>query len=296
MTASQRTQSLFGELSGRRSRPEGALPPRTPLLLAIHGGTYTSAYFDVPGASLFAQAAANNIPMIAPNRPGYGASALLSASKMNIEGQARHLVRALQDAWQRYGTGTQGIFLIGHSIGGAIAATMAATLAEERTEVPLLGIAISGVGLNTPPEFQSQWEQLPDTPTVEMPQGVKDMVMFGPEGSFDPAMVRESDVANAAAPKPELIDIVGGWHLRARDILGRIRVPVHYRQAEFDRLWIVNQGEVDGFAAALSASPRVDAQMVSGTGHCMDFHHVGRALQTQQIGFALQCAGEHALR
>ena len=69
-----------------------------------------------------------------------------------------------------------------------------------------------------------------------------------------------------------------------------MRVPVHYRQAEHDRLWIVDAGEIDAFAARFTAAPRVDAAMVPDTGHCMDFHTIGAALHLQQLGFALQCA------
>jgi hypothetical protein len=36
----------------------------------------------------------------------------------------------------------------------------------------------------------------------------------------------------------------------------------------------------------------VDAAMMRGTGHSMDFHHIGRSLQLQQLAFALQCAAE----
>jgi pimeloyl-ACP methyl ester carboxylesterase len=293
MSNAQTTASLFGELSGRLHRPTGALAPRTPLVVAIHGGSYTSAYFDVPGASLFDVAAANRIPLIAPDRPGYAGSLSLPAADMTIDGQARHLLRALQDAWQRHGAGTSGIFVIGHSIGGAITASLAALAGDGELGFPLLGIALSGMCLNTPPEHKPLWEQLPDTPTVEMPPPVKDMLMFGPEGSFDVKLVRDSDVANAPAPKAELVDIVSTWSGKARDVLSRIKVPVHYRQAEVDRLWVMNQGEVDGFVRALAHSPLVDGAMVRGTGHCMDFHHVGRALQLQQLAFALQCASEH---
>ncbi len=293
MSTTQRTSSLFAGLSGRHRLPAGVLPANTPLVVAIHGGSYTSAYFDVPGASLFDLAAANGIPLIAPDRPGYVDSPPLPASEATIAGQARFLRRALSDAWQRYGAGTSGMVLIGHSIGGAIAATIAATAASEPGELPLIGLALSGVCLHTPPEHKPMWESLPDTPTVDLPPPVKDMVMFGPDGSFDPRMVRASDIANAPAPKAELVDIVSTWEQHAPGILARIAVPVHYRQAEVDKLWVMSQSEVDGFARALAKSPRVDAAMLRGTGHCIDLHHVGRALQMQQLGFALQCASEH---
>jgi pimeloyl-ACP methyl ester carboxylesterase len=121
---------------------------------------------------------------------------------------------------------------------------------------------------------------------------MKDEVMFGPAGSHDPGAPAASHAADAPALRAELVDIVSTWHHDVRDVLGRIRIPIHYRQAEIDKLWIVDEGEVDGFAAALTSAPRVDAAMMRGTGHCMDFHRVGAALQLQQLGFALQCAAE----
>lgn len=292
MTFAQTTPMLFGGLSGRGYRPD-SLKPDTPLVVAIHGGTYTSAYFDGAGASLFEQAAALGIPVIAPDRPGYIGSAPLAKADMTVRGQARHIAQALADAWARYGQGTAGIVLLGHSIGGAIAATIAADLAGDAANTfPLLGLVVSGVCMRTPPEHKPMWESLPDTPTVEMPPGVKDMVMFGPPGSFVPAMVQVAATADAPAPKAELVDIVSTWEANAPDTLGRITVPVHYRQAEADQLWIMSQQEVDNFAAALKRSPCVDAAMVKATGHCMEYHRVGRALQAQQLGFALQCAAQ----
>ena len=52
MSSTQQASNLFGGLSGRHRLPSAAIAPDTPLVVAIHGGTYTSAYFDVPGASL----------------------------------------------------------------------------------------------------------------------------------------------------------------------------------------------------------------------------------------------------
>ena len=281
---------LFGQLSGRRRIPEGNIKPETPLVVAIHGGTYTSAYFDVPGYSLLDQAEALQVPIIAPDRPGYGQSALSLAGDATIDGQAHYLKGALAEAWERYGTGTCGIVLIGHSIGAAIAAT----IASASSKLPIIGVAVSGVGLRTPEGHAAQWEGLPPIPIVEIPTPIKDQLMFGPPGTFDKSMPAASHVANTTAPKAELVDITGGWHRRVHQVLGKITVPVHYRQAENDALWIVSQDEVDGFGRACSKSSRVDCEMMRNTGHCIDFHRVGRALQVQQLGFALQCAAESA--
>ena len=280
--------SVAKNLSGRQRSSAAGPRGDVPLVVAVHGGTYTSKYFDVEGYSLLDQAAALNIPIVAIDRPGYGESALLSEAESTIRGQARYLIEPLKEIWDRYGRGTRGIVLIAHSIGAAISAA----IASEPGGLPLIGLAISGVGLRTPSDHRGAWDALPKTPLVDLPTPMKDSLMFGPLGSFDPAMPTASHVANTRAVRAELVDIVSVWHEIVHGLLGKITVPVHYRHAEMDHLWIVNQGEIDGFADALTKSTRVDAAMVRNTGHCMDFHRIGAALHIQQLGFALQCASE----
>ena len=281
---------LFGEFSGRQRTVKVESNSATPLVVAIHGGSYTSAYFDVAGHSLLERAASNHIPIIALDRPGYGSTPILAEDEAGIWGQARYLTQALKKAWTEFGAGTRGMVLIGHSIGGAIAAA----IASEPDGLPLLGLAVSGVGLHTPTGHGPMWNALPKQPHADLPAEVKDKFMFGPDGSFDPESQASSHQADAPAVRAELIDIVGSWNEQVLDVLGKINVPVHYRQADGDHLWIVSEDEVQGFARALMQSPRVDADLMRGSGHCMDFHTVGRALHLQQLGFALQCAAETA--
>lgn len=281
------TAQLFAGLTGRARVPQ-TIDANMPLVVAIHGGTYTSRYFDIPGYSLLDRAEANGIPILAIDRPGHGDSPLLEAGESDIAGQARFLTRALHQGWETFGVGTAGMVIIAHSIGAAISLRMASA----PDGLPLLGIAVSGVGLRTPPDHREMWNALPDMPHVDLPDPMKDEVMFGPSGSFDAPMPAASHVANTSAVRAELVDIVSTWQDHVHDVLGRIEVPVHYRQAEVDRLWIVDESEVSGFARALTGSPRVDAAMMQGTGHCMDFHRIGEALHLQQLGFALQCAAE----
>lgn len=257
----------------------------SPLIVALHGGTYSSAYFDVPGYSLIDRAAALNLPIIALDRPGYGETTPLEPHNATIAGNAERLDALLGDLWERHGSGRRGIFLIGHSIGGAITVSIAA----RRPAWPLLGIAVSGVGLTTPPESLDHWSALPQTPMVDMPAEVKDQVMFGPQWTFLPDMPARSHVADAPVPRAELIDIVSTWHSSVKEIASRVQVPVHYRQGEFDRLWIADRDQVAGFGAAFSASALVDAALYRSAGHCIDFHRLGLAFQLEQLAFALRC-------
>ncbi len=281
------TEMLTERLSGRLAAVPGA-NEHVPLVIAIHGGTYTSAYFDLPDSSLLRRATANGIPAVAIDRPGYGGSPALPPERATIAEPARHLGEPLAELAERQGGGRGG-GRGGHSSGGAIAATIAA----DPGALPVIGLAVSGVGLRTPPEHGPMWASLPDTPFVSMPAEVKEAVMFGPAGSFAEASPAASRAADAPAPKAELISITGVWADDVHGVLGRVRVPVHYRQAEHDRLWIMSQDEVDGFARALVLSPRVDAALMRDTGHCMDLHLVAPAFQLQQLGFALQCGAEH---
>lgn len=276
--------NLLEGLSGRTRITPGAPAANMPLVVAIHGGTYSSAYFDLPGFSLLARAAALSIPILAIDRPGHGATPLISDQRMAA--QARHLTPLLRTLWERYGAGTSGIALIAHSIGAGIAAM----IASEPCDLPLIGLAVSGIGLRAPPEHRPMWNALPDTPHVDVPGEIKDEVMFGPPGSFGPSMPEASHAADVPAVRAELVDIVSTWQDVVHGVLARIEVPVHYRQAECDKLWIVDEGEVERFGAALTGAQSVDAAMVRGTGHCMDFHAISAALHQQQLGFALQCA------
>ncbi len=278
---------LFNTFSGLHREPQAQFSGDLPLIVAVHGGTYTSAYFDVPGYSLLDRAAALGMRAIAPDRNGYGDTPPLADSEATILGQAGSLAQGLYEAWQRHGEGCRGIVLIGHSIGAAICAR----IASNPGPLPLLGLAMSGIGLRTPERNRSVREALADSPFVDMPAAAKDQLMFGPPGSFDPAvMPAASHGADAPAPRAELSDISGGWPRDVLGVLADVRVPVHYRQGEFDCLWIVDDTEVQGFARALVKAPWIDAAIVRGTGHCMDFHRVGAALQVQQLGFALHCA------
>ena len=127
------------------------------------------------------------------------------------------------------GSGKARGVVIGHSIGGAITVSIAA----RNPSWPLLGIAVSGVGLETPRESGAQWAALPRVPMIELPPAMKDMVMFGPDWTVAapiPALGHESD---APVPRQEVIDITSTWHSAVRGLAAKVKVPVHYRQAEF---------------------------------------------------------------
>lgn len=292
-TVSGRSKAVLFEtpgltLSGLEGRPDPAAQARDyPLVIALHGGTYTSRYFDVPGYSLLDRASALGIHAIALDRPGYGRSTPLPPAQAEIATNAEKLDAAIGAIWETCKGEAPGIFVIGHSIGGAITVSIAA----RRPAWPLLGIAISGVCLETPAESKTAWDALPDIPMILLPSERKDQLMLGPPAwTHTPDMPAASHVADTTVPRAELIDIVHDWPARVRDVTQRVTVPVHYRQGEFDPLWITDAAQVAEFGRAFTGSRDVDARLMVSAGHCIDFHRLGAAFQLDQLAFALRCA------
>lgn len=271
--------------SGLRREPHTPPAAEAPLLVALHGGTYTSSYFDVPGHSLIDRATAVGVPIVAIDRPGYRQSTPVEPGESIILANAEVLDQVIGELWAQFGEGLSGVVLVGHSIGGAVALA----IASRQPSWPLLGIAVSGCLLQVPTESRSAWDNLPDTTAVELPGPMKDFVMFGPAWTHSEQMPAASHVADAPVPKAELLDITGGWIDRVRSVAARITVPVHSRQGQFDKLWITDAQQVTDFGAAFLAAPSVDARLVPSTGHCIDFHRAGVAFQLDQLSFALGC-------
>ncbi len=274
-------------ITGRRNTPQpAAVAAAVPLVIAVHGGTYTSEYFDIQGYSLLERAAALGIPVIAVDRPGYGGSDHVEPGESIILANAAALDQVIGELWQQHGEGTAGVFLIGHSIGGAVVTAVAAN----GPGWPLLGIAVSGCLLQVPDGPRMAFDALPDILMIDLPGPMKDSVMFGPAWTHDAAMPQLSHSSDTSVPRAELIDINNGWIGRVRSVNARVTVPVHARQGEFDALWITDAGQAGDYAASFTAAPVVDGRLVLNAGHCVDFHHAGAALQLSQLAFALECS------
>ncbi len=273
--------------TGRSNLAEGfAGAAGAPLVIALHGGTYTSEYFDIPGYSLLDRAAARGVPVIALDRPNYAGSSPLEDEDSIILANARVLSEAIGELWRQQGGNAPGIVLVAHSIGAAVATAIAASTPSW----PLLGLAISGCLVRVPQESRAAWEALPPIPMIDLPVPMKDQVMFGPAGSFGDDMPAASHPSNTLVPKAELLDITGGWIERRAEVCGRVAVPVHHRQAEFDALWVTSQDEIDEFRAGFGSAASIDTALQPGCGHCIDFHNASGEFQESQLDFALAVA------
>ncbi|GLI26938.1 thioesterase [Agromyces rhizosphaerae] len=281
------THTHAGRAYSGRSNLEGLeRAAGAPLVIALHGGTYTSEYFDIPGYSLLDRAADEGVPVIGLDRPNYVGSDPLETDDSIILANAELLGEAIGSIWEQYGDGAPGVVLLGHSIGGAVATAIAAS----KPSWPLLGLATSGCLVRVPQESRGAWESLPPIPMIDLPVPMKDQVMFGPAGTFGADMPAASHPSNTLVPKVELLDITGGWIERRAEMCAAVEVPVHHRQGEFDALWVTDEGEVDQYRAGFTSAPSVDIDLQRGSGHCIDFHSPGADFQRSQLEFAREVA------
>lgn len=274
------------EITALAARP--AEPTGKPLIAALHGGTYTARYFDVAGGvegSFLDVAVAHGYPVVAFDRPGYGGSTALEPDANTFTRHADLLNGALAQAVERLGA--QGVFLVGHSIGGMIALMIAAS----EPALPLIGVSATGMGAVIPSGGAAEaLGSLPADATVDLPYAERDKVMFGPGHTFRAEGVRQAHGSYAPVPVRELVQ-APRWpkeHLPA--LAPKVRVPVHNALAEFDALWSSGAQNVAAFAALFTAAPFVDASVARGTGHCIDHHTLGFATHLRQLAFAEECA------
>ena len=253
-----------------------------PVIFAIHGGTYDSVYFDVPGHSLMDRASAAGFDIVAIDRPGYGESTALPDAPDLIQKNAEALNAGLPALLAALDLSGRPVFVIGHSIGGATALTLVALAKGWKPS----GVAVSGVGAETPPDDAGNYAHLPQQYFVELPTPMKDVVMFGPAGTCSAEMPGASHLANRHVPRSELTDITGGWKTRLATVAPAIQVPVHYRQGEYEKLWLNSAERIDAFGKLFVNCPKVDAAMTMSAGHCIDFHIVGANFQQSQLDFA----------
>jgi pimeloyl-ACP methyl ester carboxylesterase len=251
-----------------------------PLLVCIPGGSYNAQYFDVPGHSFLKAAADRGSAVAALNRPGYEDSTPLAPP--TFAGNATAIALALEDLWARHGARSAGIVLVGHSMGGAVAIH----LASGPRSWPLLGIAVSSIHVDAPEAVTQAWNAMPADSSIEFRDEQRIQFMYGPQGTYDPAVLAAAAPACSPVPVAELLEVVHDWITDFPTVAARVDVPVHYALAEHDRLWISTAENMDAFAKAFAVAPSVTAHYLLGTGHNIDHHHTGGQYRAAVLDWA----------
>jgi len=255
------------------------------VIVALHGGATTSAYFDAPGLpqlSLLRTGAALGYTVVALDRPGYGSSAA-HTDRMVTAGQRVDLAYAAIDGLLGTGSRGAGVFLMAHSMGCVLAIQMAA--AERGRE--LLGLEIAGIGQEYQPpaaavlsaRFRSASFQ-PDQVRI----AVRDMI-WGPDHLY-PADLSAS--LASASPRYEG-DEVRRWPSRFAGIAATVPVPVHYTLGDQERVWRAGPAALTSIASLFTASPRVVPDEQASGGHNLSLGLSATAYHLKVLSFAEDC-------
>lgn len=269
--------------------PMSALVAEAPqpraVVVALHGGATTSAYFDCPNRpdlSLLRLGPAVGFTVVALDRPGYGTSAPWAADMASPERRvdlAYAAVDALLDGRPR----GAGVFVLAHSLGCELGIRMAG----DKRGADLLGLELAGTGRR---HHQGSVDVLAATKepgaSRAMRIALRD-VLWGARSLY-PSGIHGGAALASATPAYEAEARMFSQDFGA--FAERVRVPVRYTLGEHESVWSPGPGALADIAALFTASPRVAVNEQADSPHNLSVGLTARAYHLTVLSFAEQCA------
>jgi pimeloyl-ACP methyl ester carboxylesterase len=256
-----------------------AVPEPKAVIVAIHGGATSAAYFDCPGRpdlSLLHTAAANGFTAIALDRPGYGASALYQDTMAEPAARVTLAVGAV-DKILADGPRGAGIFVFAHSLGCELALRMTVS------DAGVIGVELAGTGLRYSPEAK---EILSQATLTRRPAGLRELL-------WEPADLYPAEVLTGALSAPGVAyegPVTANWARRDfPDLAAKVRVPVEYSAAEHERVWDTSAAALTGIAGLFTSSPRVVVSEMPDSGHNLSVGLSARTYHLRVLSFVEEC-------
>jgi pimeloyl-ACP methyl ester carboxylesterase len=249
------------------------------LVVCIHGGGCNGRYFELKSNSTVDAALARGFDVLVLDRPGYGGNQAPPTASP-ISDTAPRIRDFIEQVRAAHAPHSGGIGIIGHSIGGAIAVTMAA----QRGEWPLRAMAISGIGDVSPPTIRNL--RHPSGVThIPPPQELTDGLFFDPDRQLKWKPVASLRAAAEPWLVTEVVEVVERWPADWRRMAERVDIPVHLRLAEHERIWETGEDVVERMASALAAAPVVDSALLPRGGHLYEATAEGPKFVQSQLDF-----------
>ena len=274
------------ELSGLLAEPE--TPPRA-LVLALHGGGMTAAYFHGrahPDLSLLRLGHRLGFTVLALDRPGYGRSGPFLPQGQLLSAQADTVYGALDEFAARHATGA-GVFVLGHSYGLKLGLFLAARPRGKE----LLGVDGSGAAYRYQPALHpaaARTERGADDSVAAYASRSPRELFWGsealyPPGTFTPGM-------RPIAPVPELETYESArWPELLPGVAADVRVPFQFSIAEHERWWHVTDADLAEYQALFTAVPQLVVRRQPAAGHNISLGWAARSYHLNALAFAEQC-------
>jgi pimeloyl-ACP methyl ester carboxylesterase len=247
------------------------------VLVAVHGGGTTSAYFDCPGhpeLSLLRAAAARGVTAIALDRPGYGASSVYAGEFADTE---RRTAVALAAVEKILGGTPAAVALIGHSAGCELALRLATAMTD------VVGVEVAGTGRQY---TRAAAELLAEATMTRRPPGLRHLL-------WEPSALYPREVLTGGLSTPGCAyEAEATTHWGPRDfpaVAGRLTVPVQYSVADHERVWDVGSDELAAIAAQFGASPHVAINEMADSGHNLSVGYSAAEYHRRVLDFVDEC-------
>lgn len=257
-----------------------AAEPRA-VVVAIHGGATSSAYFDCPGhpeLSLLRAAAAAGVTAIAVDRPGYGASAMWSDEMGEPERRVALAFGAVDRLLGDTDRGA-GLFLVAHSAGCELALRMCV---DDRGR-DVIGLAVAGTGLRYRPDALALIEEATVT---SRPAGLRDL-LWQPTEFYPPEVLTGALSATGVAYEGR---VTAGWTRRDfPELAARVTVPVEFGVADHEAVWESSAEAVAAITAGFTSAPRVTVDEMADSGHNLSVGHTAGVYHQRVLEFLDEC-------
>lgn len=263
-------------------------PEPRAVVVALHGGATTSAYFDCPGhpeLSLLRAGVAAGFTVVALDRPGYGASAPYPEAMTRPEQRLALVFAALERI-----VGTQDLFLLGHSMGCELAVRMATAGDTMTAGARVVGISLAGTGRR----YQSAARDiLQDASIDHRPRGLRELL-------WEPARLYPADVlgsglsAGGAAYEG---DVVKTWSWQDfPQLAAQVEVPTQFIAGDHENVWEADADALAAIGAMFGAAPRVEVGVLPESGHNLSVGHTAAEYHQRVLSFAGECLDIRATR
>lgn len=258
-----------------------AVPEPKAVLVAIHGGATSAAYFDCPGhpqLSLLRAATANGCTAIALDRPGYGASAFYHDDMAEPERRVGFTLGAVDKILGESDRGA-GVFLLAHSAGCELGLRMAV---DDRA-ADVVGVELSGTGLRYSDEAKAV---ISEATLTSRPAGLRDL-LWQPTDLY-PLEVLTGGLSAPGAPYET--DVTANWPRRDfAHIAARVTVPVQFSVADHERVWESTPEAAQAVAALFTSSPRVVVNEMPDSGHNLSVGLSAAVYHRRVLSFVGEC-------
>jgi len=258
-----------------------AVPEPKAVIVAVHGGATSAAYFDCPGhpeLSLLRAAAADGYTAIALDRPGYGASAFYHDDMVEAGRRVGFALGAVDKIVGESSRGA-GLFLFAHSAGCEIGLRMAVD--ERATDV--LGVELSGTGLRYGDEAKAV---ISEATATSRPAGLRDL-LWQPTALYPPEVLTSGLSAPGA---PYEAEVTANWPRRDfGEVACQVTVPVEFSVADHERVWESTRDAADAVAALFTSSPRVVVNEMPDSGHNLSVGWTAGEYHRRALAFAEEC-------